>query len=183
MKRRSVVGTYNEIRGTNGDDHLDGTDGNDRVAGYDGNDVIDSKGGSDYLSGDFGDDLINGGDGQDALNGDSGNDTLNGGAGDDFINGMGGNDTLAGGGGHDTFVFSPREGGSGQDTIEDFGVDDKFSLNMADLNFDDLKIENTHHDATNDTFHVTDAGGQIDITINAQGLGGKLDATYFDFNH
>ncbi len=56
------------------------------------------------------------------LSGAAGNDQLYGEGGDDTLDGGLGNDYLFGGAGADVFRFASRPGGSGADTIADFGT-------------------------------------------------------------
>jgi Ca2+-binding RTX toxin-like protein len=62
--------------GGNGDDQVRGTDGANHVAGGKGNDVVEGRGGNDRVWGGEGDDTVSGGAGRDEIEAEDGNDTL-----------------------------------------------------------------------------------------------------------
>ena len=81
-----VLGTFNSVGGTIGNDTLVGTAEPDVLQGF---------GGNDSLSGLAGDDRLEGGSGNDTLLGGDGNDTLDPGVGIDTVDGGDGTDTLS----------------------------------------------------------------------------------------
>ena len=87
-----------DLRGGDGDDHLEGGIGNDTLRGGDGDDNLYGHEGNDDLHGDDGDDHLEGGSGADNLHGGDGNDYLHGGAWADRLDGGKGYDTAAYGG-------------------------------------------------------------------------------------
>lgn len=132
-----VIGNYNIIQGTSGNDNLNGTVNKDLIFAYGGNDKLTGGSGDDCLIGGEGDDRLKGGSGNDVLFGDededdldggSGddkmfggldNDKMDGGSGDDQLNGEGGDDDLRGGSKNDSLIgglgLDEAEGGSGVD--------------------------------------------------------------------
>lgn len=97
-----VIGDYNLIQGTNGDDTLVGTSAKDFIFGYGGNDKIKGKSAGDCLIGGTGNDTIDGGSGNDVLYGGAGNDDMKGGSGADSMDGQAGTDKANGQSGLDT---------------------------------------------------------------------------------
>ncbi|MCV2422135.1 calcium-binding protein [Paucibacter sp. DJ2R-2] len=78
-----VLGTFNSVGGTIGDDTLIGTTGPDVLQGFGGNDMLSGLAGDDRLEGGAGNDTLLGGDGNDTLNPGNGADSLDGGTGVD----------------------------------------------------------------------------------------------------
>ncbi|MFZ1628177.1 MAG: calcium-binding protein, partial [Anaerolineae bacterium] len=120
-----VVGTIENVNGSNFDDvisgdgnanRLNGNNGSDTLAGGAGADTINGGNGNDLLAGDGGGDAIYGNAGNDTMNGGDDNDTLVGGTesgpNDDIMNGGNGDDTLSGQVGNDTL-----DGGAGADKV------------------------------------------------------------------
>ena len=99
----TIIG-FENVRGSDFDDHLVGDGSANTLRGNDGDDLLEGGGGADSMRGNEGNDTLYGGDGNDILLGNEGNDTLIGGAGDD---------TLDGGEGADTFVVTEY----GTDTV------------------------------------------------------------------
>ena len=64
------------LKGSDGQDHIRGGAGNDRIDGGDGNDTIDGGVGQDRLIGGSGNDVIKGSSGKDRVDGGRGNDTI-----------------------------------------------------------------------------------------------------------
>jgi len=93
----------NDLRGGNGDDHIEGGASNDSLYG---------EAGADDIRGGTNDDFIDGGADNDTLFGDAGNDALWGRGGDDTLDGGTGNDLLVGGSGVDVM-----HGGAGDDAL------------------------------------------------------------------
>lgn len=100
------------LRGGNGNDELDGGPGNDVLYGGPGDDALLGGAGNDTLHGEDGNDVLDGGDDNDFLLGGRGDDTVLGGAGNDILHGEAGNDLLDGGAGND-FLY----GGQGDDML------------------------------------------------------------------
>ncbi|NGZ04727.1 MAG: hypothetical protein G8237_00040 [Magnetococcales bacterium] len=130
----------NTLEGSGGDDILRGNAGNDTLRGGSENDTLYGNSGTDILYGGTENDTLYGGSEvdqlygeseQDNLYGEAGNDTLNGGTGADMLNGGTGQDTMTGGSGADRFKYTKSN--EGNDTITDFGVNDK--LVFVSVNF------------------------------------------------
>ena len=93
----------------------------ENVVGTDNADVIVGNAGANALSGGDGADTLRGGAGDDELLGDGGDDSLVGGSGADVLGGGAGNDILCGGTDADSFVFDlPPGADAGVDEIRDF---------------------------------------------------------------
>lgn len=106
-------GFANVLTGNGGADALYGAGGDDTLYGGVGDDaVLDGGDGNDTTYGGDGIDNIVGGIGADTLRGELGNDVIHGGADNDILDGGDGNDALYGEGGTDTV-----NGGSGNDTV------------------------------------------------------------------
>lgn len=116
--------------------------------------------GDDVIDGQAGDDKISGGSGNDHLIGGAGSDELNGGFGRDRLEGGADDDILIGGGDGDIFVFAA---GSGNDTINGFGVGlDTFELQGA-LTIASREEVDTNNDSVNDStlVHFSDGGSAL----------------------
>ncbi len=117
-----VIGDYNIIQGTNGNNILTGGAGRDLIFAYGGVDKLIGGSGDDCLVGGDGDDRAIGGSGEDVLFGDNGNDRLDGDSGDDRAFGGLGNDKLNGGSGDDELIgdlgTDKAKGLTGTDTCD-----------------------------------------------------------------
>lgn len=167
--------------GTSEDDVIDGTNGNDFLFGFGGDDEIFAFRGNDTVFGGRGNDRIHGGEGNDSLFGEKGNDGLAGGAGNDDLHGGHGRDFLVGGAGRDDLTggqgpdkFVLRQG-TGVDTIEDLGSNDR--IDLRDFNFASAQdvldaFRQRGHDA------VLDLGGGDKLIIEDTRVS-RLDAAQF----
>ncbi|AUH66548.1 calcium-binding protein [Paracoccus zhejiangensis] len=147
-----------------------GTGGADTIWGDTADNGISGQAGSDDLRGGGGDDLLEGGLGDDDLRGDAGNDRLEGGAGADRLEGGSGNDTLNGGDGADVFVFAP---GSGDDLIEDFGLDTDLLVLTGGVTITAISEAELGGEAGPDTLVELSSGA----TITLLDLSGVTDPT------
>ncbi|MEM6811228.1 MAG: calcium-binding protein, partial [Pseudomonadota bacterium] len=161
--------------GRQGNDTIRGGSGNDDIFGdydvnttYGGADRLYGEDGNDYIYGGRGNDTIDGGTGNDILYGGRGNDTIVGGSGDDDIIGQEGQDTLTGGAGADTFWFLAIN--EGQDTIKDFGNNDKLELSNILTGYD-------NGDDINDFLFAVQTGGDTIISADNSGSGNINAAT------
>jgi Ca2+-binding RTX toxin-like protein len=127
-----VLGTIENLTGSNFNDTLIGNAANNVLLGSNGNDILLGNAGNDTLNGGLGNDNLNGG-----LNVGIGRDFLTGGAGRDVLTGFGG--ALA----FDTFDYNAAsESGPGvlnRDVITDFNgrgalVGDQIDLSTIDAN-------------------------------------------------
>ncbi|MFV0626364.1 MAG: calcium-binding protein [Alphaproteobacteria bacterium] len=109
------------------DDTIYAGNENNYISSGDGNDIIYTGSGNDY---------VDAGNGNDAIYGNVGNDSINGGDGDDIIAGGKGDDYLSGDMGNDTYIYNL---GDGNDTIFDYGGDDKIIFG-ANISYDDLNF-------------------------------------------
>ena len=93
----------------------------------------------DFSLGTSGADIIDGSSrgANQALIGNGGNDVITGGSGDDLLIGGAGNDNLTGGLGADTFRFGQFE--TGQDTINDFNVNQGDKIDLRDFGTFEIK--------------------------------------------
>jgi Ca2+-binding RTX toxin-like protein len=91
----NVLGTIEEVPGTNLDDVLVGDGDAQTLRGGEGNDRLEGRGGDDRLHGGLGHDVLDGGAGADRLTGDTGDDALTGGAGADWVYGQFGSTTTS----------------------------------------------------------------------------------------
>ncbi|MEZ6134953.1 MAG: calcium-binding protein [Pirellulaceae bacterium] len=99
-----IMGTFENLNGSQGSDILLGSSVRNRIIG---------NGGDDYLYGFGGNDDLRGGDGSDRILGGTGNDTIEGGNANDFLFGNDGHDTLVG-----AFINNPWESGNADDWME-----------------------------------------------------------------
>jgi len=116
-----VIGNYNVIQGTAGDETLRGTAGNDFIFGDGGNDTIIGGGGNDCISADSGTDNITTGSGDDVILVGGDNNIIKAGEGDNFVISGSGRDNIVTGGGNDTIIAGDGNNairsGPGDDTI------------------------------------------------------------------
>jgi Ca2+-binding RTX toxin-like protein len=124
-----ILSGFENLSGSNFDDHLTGDDNDNILAGDSGADTLVGGRGNDILLGDgrVGIDSHGAGTSGPIVTYDdvsllpfglaAGNDTLDGGRGNDVLNGGGGDDELTGGQDLDTFVFGEA---SGDDVVTDF---------------------------------------------------------------
>ncbi len=112
--------------------------------------------GDDAITGtDKGHNWLFGGAGDDKITGNLGSDELYGGDGDDQLFGLAGDDQLYGGAGHDLL-----DGGKGVDIMVGGDGDDLYILDdIRELEWINRDLENTYHDAGNDTLRITFKGG------------------------
>lgn len=92
-----VVGTIENLDGSQFDDVLKGNASANNIRGLSGNDLIDGRAGDDVLGGGDGNDILLGNDGWDTLLGRGGRDILIGGKGRDKMDGGDGDDIAIGG--------------------------------------------------------------------------------------
>lgn len=182
--------SFENVIGTDFDDHITGDDGANDLQGGDGEDTIYGKGGSDTidggddadkLHGDGGTDVIDGGDGNDKIWGGEENDVINGGAGNDWVSGGTGVDIVNGAGGGDKIYGGDQGdilmGGNGEDTIEGQDGDDQ----VWGGNHDDELFGNAGNDTMwggsgNDEI----SGGSGDNTVYGQSGDDKIKVENFD---
>ncbi|MGJ3259318.1 MAG: LamG-like jellyroll fold domain-containing protein [Rhodospirillales bacterium] len=183
------------LDGGAGNDHMFGDSGHEVMLGGDGDDTMQGGDGDDRLYGEDGFDSIDGGSGHDKLYGGEGNDILVGGLGNDTLQGGLGDDTLTGGSGADRFEMDAQSGHDiiqdimEQDTVvfegQEFHADDMIfneneegdvvvsfkgvegqSVTLNGVSMDDLD-RNGDGDAS-DGYSVTEEGGKVTLTIDAQ---------------
>jgi Ca2+-binding RTX toxin-like protein len=180
-RQLTLVGTIENLIGTNYDDTLignaadntiDGLLGQDTIFGLGGNDTLLGGSGNDTLVGGAGDDTLDGGPGNDTLYGEAGNDLLQGGVDDDVLVGGTGDDVLEGGAGNDLLY-----GEKGNDLLRGDAGDDLLD-GGAGVNMADYSTAAAAVDANLATGLGTDsdASGQVigtDAFVNIQGVIGS----------
>lgn len=152
-----VLGNQDDdtVFGNMANDTIFGGQGEDFMYGGQDNDVVVGNFGNDTLFGNRDDDTLFGGQDEDLLFGQQGADELNGNLGDDTLSGGSEDDRLIGGDGADHFVFGNADG---NDTITDFSIDDRDSLDLVDGS-----VTSIVSDGAGNTIVTFDGGGTVTL--------------------